>query len=186
MNKLKILIFLFFSITISSSYAQVCGVFTDVYGNSLIQVHLGDGDYALIDEYGDIKRLDTGKEVEFYSDFHDYESGKLKKVGDIDFKYYSDFHDYNSGKIKAIRRTKFEYYSDFQDYEAGKLKSVGDVEFTYYSGFRDYEKGKIKSIGESKYEYYSEDSQKRGMLKKGKLKYITDNIEFRIKIRRPF
>ncbi len=186
MNKLKILVLLLFVIAVFDSYAQVCGVFTDVYGKCVIQVHLGDGDYALIDEYGGIRRLDTEKDVKFYSDFHDYESGKIKEVGDIDFKYYSNFHDYNSGKIKSIRRIKFDYYSDFHDYESGKIKSIGDVKFTYYSGFNDYEKGKIKSIGDSKYEYYSGSDKREGTLKKGKLKYITDNIEFRMMIRRPF
>lgn len=108
--------------------------------------------------------------IQYYNNFHDYESGKIKSIGNLIITYYDNFHDYDRGKIKSIGDLTFTYYSSFHDYEVGKLKSIGDLDLTYYDKFHDYDAGKLKSIGNSTFTYYSRFHD----YEEGKIKSIND------------
>lgn len=151
-----------------------------------------DTDEGEVSYYSDFHDYEAGKieslgqtRFSYYSDFHDYEAGKVKQIGNIHFAYYSDFHDYEAGKVKQIGNARLTYYSDFHDYEAGKISRIGDVAITYYSDFNDYEAGKIKAIGPYTYSYFSDFDRNVGRLKSGKLQFEIDNLHFIYKAMRP-
>lgn len=208
MSKIKIfLLLLVATFMISPLAAQVKTVSTNLNGGEFtVTVKVGEAGFIIVNSKGRIIDMRLHGNRDYYSDFHDYEAGKIKSIGGVRFTYYSDFYSYESGKIKSIGDINFSYYSDFFDYESGKLKKIGDTAFTYYSNFNDYEAGKIKSVGRTNFSYYSNfNSYESGKLKKigsasytyfsnfdsskltGKLKsgndLVTENgINFRVKL----
>lgn len=193
-----------FSLIAVTLTAQVRSVLTNKYGRIAIAVEVENSGCVIFDTYGNIldvikmnglpefysdfndyeagkiRKID-GVRFTYYSDFYDYEAGKIKSIGNIRFTYYSDFYNYEAGKIKSIGDVNFKYYSDFYDYESGKIKSIASVKFTYYSDFNDYESGKIKSIGNNKYTYYSNfdlNDRLMGKLKSGRRQFTANEIQF--------
>ncbi len=134
----------------------------DTEGN-LLQMNLQSGYKGL---------LDKNINVTFQNDIEiDYRDPKSAYSGHGNFDYYDNFNDYSSGKLKTVNKFKFDYYDGFYSYQKGNLKSVGDLVFTYYDQFNSYEKGKIKSIGNVTFTYHDNFYQ----YKSGKLKSIKGN-----------
>ncbi|MGL5681513.1 MAG: hypothetical protein ACRDDZ_00475 [Marinifilaceae bacterium] len=138
-------------------FAQLKEVRINSTGEMILTVEIKGAGRIVMDVYGNIIDFidDETRHVEYYSDFHSYEAGKVKRLDNINFTYYSDFNDYEVGKLKTAGNIRFTYYSAFNDYEKGKIKTIGSTRFTYYSSFHDYEFGKIKSIGTTPIRYYS-------------------------------
>lgn len=180
MKKTVLLLCLF--VIAQLSYCQVKEVVTDLYGNFVVKVRIGDQGYISINQRGRVVETNMQENLHYYSDFNDYEAGKVKKVGDIDFSYYSGFNDYEKGKLKKIGDISFSYYSDFNDYEVGRVKKIGNIGFSYYSDFNDYESGKVKKIGEESYSYFSQASfdYQVGQLKSGNHSFTNNGIYFRV------
>ena len=84
--------------------------------------------------------------IEYYDNFYEYKSGKIKSIGDLKFDYYDGFYPYQKGKISSIGDVKFTYYDTFYSYQKGKIQSIGNITFTYFDDFYNYKKGKLKSI----------------------------------------
>lgn len=170
-----------------SAVAQLNSVHININGDRInfgVSVEgLGE---VIVDAYGNVVRvirdkdLDGNVEYEYYSNFHDHEAGKIKRIGSHLFTYYSSFHDYEAGKIKSIAGTNVKYHSKFNNYESGKIKSVAGVNLDYYSNFNSYEAGKIKSIGKYRYEYFSDfgGAANAGQPKAGYAKVKVDGITF--------
>lgn len=202
----KIFLIVCMTIACGSSQAQLRSVITDLHGKAVLDIRVGNSgrlilsmDGNVIDvfglrgevryysdfnnyEAGKIKEID-GVQFTYHSDFYDYQAGKIKSVGDLKFSYYSSFYDYESGKVKAIGDAQFSYYSSFNDYESGKIKSVGGVNFSYYSTFNSYESGKLKSIGSQKYTYFSDFDSRNiaGQIKSGNWRFTQNGITFVVK-----
>ncbi len=175
----KIIIALLLICSTSALWAQLRVVHLSSYGDPIFEVALPQGGYLLMDQYGQISQLNvTGSSVNYYSNFHTYEAGKIKNVDDLGFKYYSDFHSYEAGKVRSIGSLSLEYYSTFNDYEAGKIKKIGNTKIEYYSNFNDYEAGKIKSIGACRYSYSSE-QRDYGLMDSGMLRLAINGVVFK-------
>lgn len=164
------------------SFSQVKEVVTDLYGNFVVKVRVGTQGYISINQRGRVVETNMQGELEYYSDFNDYEAGKVKKAGNIEFSYYSGFNDYEKGKVKRIGNTYFTYYSAFNSYEVGRVKKIGNVDFSYYSNSNDYETGKVKKIGDESFSYFSNASLDSpvGQLKSGNHSFTNNGIYFRV------
>ncbi len=172
----KIIFIALFSAMSHSTLAQVKVVDIDTNGEMLISVELPGRNFIVVDQRGEVYDVEAiGLYVDHYSNFHQYNAGKIKKVGDVEFEYYSDFYDYNTGKIKRIGSVDFSYHSNFHDYKAGKIEQIGSVKIDYHSNFHDYEVGKIKSIGRNRYSY-----SKSFGLKSGVMSFVEKGIRFNI------
>ncbi len=167
MKKLLLLSALLCTLNLS---AQVGEVVTDIYGKFYVTVDVGNGYFVVVDMYGSIQHTNLNRDITYYSDFYDYEAGKVKSACGVPFQYYSDFYSYENGKIKKIGNVTFSYYSDFYNYENGKIKMIGNVPFSYYSDFYNYENGKIKKIGSMEFKYCSDFYE----YETGKLKKLGD------------
>jgi hypothetical protein len=97
-------------------------------------------------DYHNPESISLNREITYYNDFQDYNSGKLKSVGDVTFKYNDGFKTYLKGKLDQIGNLKITYYDDFHPYQSGKIKSIGSINFTYHDDFYTYKTGKLKSI----------------------------------------
>lgn len=97
-------------------------------------------------EYDNPDSIPLNGEISFYDDFHDYNSGKLRSVGNVTFKYSDGFKTYLKGKVEQIGNLKITYFDDFHPYQTGKIKSIGNITFTYHDDFHAYKSGKLKSI----------------------------------------
>lgn len=131
----------------------------DTKGN-LLQMNLQSGNKRLLDknttvtfqndteiDYRDPTSSYTNDgNLEYYDNFYDYSSGKLKTVNKFNFDYYDGFYSYQKGNLKSIGDVKFTYYDQFNSYEKAKIKSIGNVTFTYHDNFYQYKSGKVKSI----------------------------------------
>ena len=131
----------------------------DTKGN-LLQMNLQSGDKGLLNnitnatfendteiDYRDPKSsYSKDDHLDFYDNFYDYSSGKLKTVNKFKFDYYDGFHSYQKGNLKSIGDLKFTYYDQFNSHEEGKIKSIGNVTFSYHDDFYEYKAGKLKSI----------------------------------------
>ena len=131
----------------------------DTKGN-LLQMNLHSGDKGLLNnntnaifqndaeiDYRDPKSsYSKDDNLEYYDNFYDYSSGKLKTVNKFNFDYYDGFYSYQKGNLKSIGDVKFTYYDQFNSHEEGKIKSIGNVTFTYHDNFYPYKSGKLKSI----------------------------------------
>ncbi len=183
---MKRLIILFLWLAPLQSFGQVTTVFTNIYGDIEIEVKC-DGAYVLVDVYGEILDLygHRGKipRIEYHDDFWDYNAGKLKSIGSVEFEYYNDFWDYKARKLKSIGTVKLDYYSDFWDYEAAKIKNIGAITFSYHSDFWDYEAAKIKSIGNHQFKYYSSGYEK-GELQSGNELFVVSGVEVIVRTKR--
>lgn len=63
------------------SFSQVKEVVTDLYGNFVVEVRVGTQGYISINQRGRVVETNMQGELEYYSDFNDYEAGKVKKQG---------------------------------------------------------------------------------------------------------
>jgi len=105
-----------------------------MYGDYELVIDLNDQGYVVVDAYGQVLEIRVKGRVEYYSDFNDYEAGKIRRIGNISFSYYSGFNDYETGKIKQIGTNRYIYYSGHES-----RKSPGALK----SGERSFESGGI-------------------------------------------
>lgn len=131
----------------------------DTKGN-LLQINLQSSDKGLLNnntnstfqndieiDYRDPKSsYSKDGNLEYYDNFYDYSSGKLKTVHRFNFDYYDGFYSYQKGNVKSVGDIKFTYYDQFNSHEEGKIKSIGNITFTYHDNFYPYKSGKLKSI----------------------------------------
>lgn len=184
MKKLFIAL-LFISMSLSAM-AQVERVDIDMTGNYELTVRVGNGEYVVVDRYGQINYIDIDGPWSFYNDFWAYQAGKVSRVGNVEFSYNNDFWDYQAGKIKMIGPVSFSYYNDFWDYQTGKLSKVGRTSIEYYNDFWDYQVGKVKKIGNISIGYYSDTGFNGSEKYKGLLRSINgDQFSYSQALRRP-
>ncbi len=151
----KLILSLCVALAAFAARAQVERIDIDVFGNYELTVKVGNGQYVIVDAYGQLLYVDIVGNWSYYDDFWPYQAGKVKKIGDVGFEYNNDFWDYKAGKLKKIGAISFDYHNDFWDYKAGKLEKVGGTKIAYHNDFREERAGKISELGNIKIDYYT-------------------------------
>lgn len=167
--KKTFLLFATLLMTIFAS-AQVSNISTDLHGSFEITIGIDDIGSITIDAHGKILNSELYGDHKYYSDFNDYEEGKIMKVAHVNFSYYPNRNAHEAGKIKQIGSITFSYHSGAGSHADGKIKQIGDVTFSYYPNVNDYEAGKLKQVGSTRFAYYPKTNGHEA----GKIKQIGD------------
>ncbi len=164
-----------------SKYGEILNL--DVDSDDIYEYYSSFNDAAIV---GKLKRIGN-VEFKYCTVFDGPDVGKLKSIGILSIEYYNLFDDENLlGRIKRLGQTKFNYYDKFDEQmNQGKIKKIGNTTFGFFGIFDDSSfQGKLKSIGDKKYTYYSsfDDVAFRGKLKSGYRSLTFDGIKYTIGI----
>lgn len=189
----KIIIFLFVSLLLDSTFAQQLSHVSFNGGSSFAYFTLQTNQSILLRISAEGKFLEWGTEeqsirnpnyfapkllpymgrVEYFGPEADSAyRNKPKSIGTCFITYYASYDKKELvGKLKTIGMVNIDYYSMFDDkYKTGKLKMLGSNAIDWYSSFDDENsRGKLKTAGSTSITYYGAFDDK---LIRGKIKNI--------------